>query len=276
MSSVSHRSSTVIVQMTDPHIVANARLCLNTIDTSSFLREAIDTVKSLTVRPDAVLITGDLVNDGRPNQYEHLRVLLAALDVPLYLMPGNHDVRAALRAEFPEHRELGRGPTCDFAINIGALRLVGLDTVVEGEAGGNLSASQLQWLDDQLAKHNKRPTLIAMHHPPFVTGIKHMDAQGLHPDACAALAQVVAKHGHVERVTCGHLHRSITRRWAGTVVGTVPSVAHAVAFDLRPDGPSAWNYEPPSITVHQWNGESLLTHHVGSGDFPANRYGNYD
>ena len=76
------------------------------------------TVRNLTVRPDAVLITGDLVNDGRPNQYEHLRVLLGPLDVPLYLMPGNHDTRAALRAEFSEHRELGKGPVCDFAVNI--------------------------------------------------------------------------------------------------------------------------------------------------------------
>jgi len=111
-----------------------------------------------------------------------------------------------------------------------------------------------------------------MHHPPFATGIKHMDAQGLAPEACAELERVVSRYTHVERVTCGHLHRSITRRWAGTVVGTVPSVAHAVAFDLRPEAQGAWNYEPPSITVHQWTGSSLLTHQVGSGDFPARRY----
>lgn len=268
---------TLIVQLTDPHIVANARLCLNLIDTSKFLRDAIETVKRLTVPPDAVLITGDLVNDGRPNQYEHLRVLLGALDdIPLYLMPGNHDARAALRAEFPEHRELGRGETCDFAINIGALRLVGLDTVVEGEHGGNLRASQLEWLDNQLSKHAKRPTIIAMHHPPFATGIGHMDAQGLHPDASAELERVISKHPHVERVTCGHVHRSITRRWAGTVVGTVPGAAHAVAFDLRGNAPSAWNYEPAAITVHHWDGSALLTHQVGSGDFPAIRYPSYE
>ena len=54
--------STLIVQLTDTHIVANARLCLNQIDTSSFLRAAVETVRTLTVRPDAVLITGDLYN----------------------------------------------------------------------------------------------------------------------------------------------------------------------------------------------------------------------
>ena len=272
----SAHSPALIVQLTDPHIVANARLCLNTIDTSSFLREAVDTVKHLTTAPDAVVITGDLVNEGRPNQYEHLRVLLTPLlssDIPVYLMPGNHDNRAALRDAFPEHSELGTGDTCDFVVDVGAVRLIGLDTVVEGEPGGDLSDKQLQWLEARLRKAPKRPTMIAMHHPPFVTGIGHMDAQGLTPAARQAMEAIVSAHPQVQRVTCGHIHRSISRRWAGTVAATTPSVAHAVAFDLRKDGPGAWNYEPPAITAHYWDGSALLTHQIGSGNFPAKRYG---
>ncbi|MTB06983.1 MAG: phosphodiesterase, partial [Actinobacteria bacterium] len=144
----SRNLSTLIVQLTDTHIVANARLCHNEIDTSSFLRAAVETVRQLTVRPDAVLITGDLVNEGRVNQYDHLKVLLAPIvtaGMPLYLMPGNHDNRAAMREVFPDHGELGKGPSCDFVADIGALRLVGLDTLVDHEAGGDLSANQLEW-----------------------------------------------------------------------------------------------------------------------------------
>ena len=100
-----------------------------------------------------------------------------------------------------------------------------------------------------------------------------MDAMGLDPVAASALARVVAAHPQVERVLCGHLHRTITRRWAGTIVATAPSVAHAVALDLRQDGPSAWNYEPPSITLHHWDGEALVTHQVAVGRFPSRRYG---
>jgi len=268
--------STLIVQLTDTHIVANARLCLNQIDTSSFLRAAVETVRTLTVRPDAVLITGDLVNEGRPNQYEHLKVLLAPLvtaEIPLYLMPGNHDNRDSMRQVFPDHQELGKGASCDFVADIGALRLIGLDTLVDNEAGGDLSENQLQWLERTLQQKPQRPTIIAMHHPPFATGIGHMDEQGLAADAQAAMERIVAAHPQVERVTCGHLHRNISRRWAGTVVATTPSVAHAVAFDLRDGAHGSWNYEPPAIMAHHWNGTHLVTHQVGSGDFPARRYG---
>lgn len=266
-------ASTLIAQISDPHIVANARLCLNEIDTASFLRTAVETLRTMHATPDAVLITGDLVNDGRANQYEHLRILLGPLAVPVLLMPGNHDDRAALRAAFPNHHELGTGDTCDFAMDIGALRIVGVDTLVEGEAGGDLSERQLEWLDRTLASAPTTPTLIAMHHPPFRTGISHMDDQGLAAEAAASLEGIIAGHPQVERVTCGHLHRTISRRWAGTVAATVPSVAHAVALDLRDDAHAAWNYEPPFITLHHWNGSALVTHQMATGDFPVHRYG---
>lgn len=266
-------ATTLIAQITDPHIVANARLCLNQIDTASFLRTAVDTLRDLRTPPDAVLLTGDLVNDGRPNQYEHLRILLAPLSMPVLLMPGNHDHRTTLRDAFPDHGELGTGDTCDFAVDIGALRIVGLDTLVEGEAGGDLSVRQLEWLDRTLAAAPSTPTVVAMHHPPFRTGIAHMDDQGLAAEAAASLEGIIAGHPQVERVTCGHLHRTISRRWAGTVAATVPSVAHAVALDLRDDSHAAWNYEPPFITLHHWNGSALVTHQLATGDFPSRRYG---
>lgn len=266
-------ASTLIAQITDPHIVANARLCLNQIDTASFLRVAVETIRDLPTPPDAVLVTGDLVNDGRANQYEHLRILLAPLSMPVLLMPGNHDNRSALRAAFPHHRELGSGDTCDFVLTVGSLRVIGLDTLVEGEEGGDLSERQLDWFARTLGAQPNAPTLVAMHHPPFRTGIAHMDALGLAESAAAALEQIIRANPQVERVTCGHLHRTISRRWAGTVVATVPSVAHAVALDLRDDSHAAWNYEPPFVTLHHWNGTALVTHQVACGEFPSRRYG---
>ena len=265
-----------MVQITDPHIVANARLCLNQIDTASFLRQAVDTIRRLTTRPDAVVITGDLVNEGRPSQYEHLRQLLTPLStepsIALYLMPGNHDHRGAMREAFADHAELGTDGPCDYTVDIGPLRLVALDTLVDGRPGGDLSESQLAWLDEQLADAPSRPTLLALHHPPFRTGIGHMDAMGLEVGAAAALEEIVARHPQVERVICGHVHRSISRRWAGTIAATAPGVAHAVVFDVRPGAPSAWNEEPPAITLHHWDGQTLVTHQRAIGEYPSHRY----
>jgi 3',5'-cyclic AMP phosphodiesterase CpdA len=266
-------TAALVAQITDPHIVANARLCLNQIDTASLLRNAVDTLSRLASRPDAVVITGDLVNEGRVSQYQHLRTLLAPLTIPTYLLPGNHDHRASLREVFADHPELGTTGTCDWVVNVGDLRVIGLDTVVEGAPGGDLRPEQFDWLAARLDEAGSAPVLLAMHHPPVATGIAHMDAMALAPDAARTLETLVGAHPNIERVVCGHVHRCISRRWAGTVVSVSAGVAHAVAFDLRPEGPSAWNYEPPAVTLHHWNGAALVTHQVAVGDYRSHRYG---
>jgi hypothetical protein len=88
--------------------------------------------------------------------------------------------------------------------------------------------------DRTLAEAPGRPTVVAMHHPPFVTGIGHMDRVGL--SGSEALAQVIARHPQVERIIAGHLHRPITVRFAKTVAGTCPSPAHRAASASKQAG----------------------------------------
>ena len=197
----------LLVQLSDPHIVSRHETLLGGIDTTAFLRDAVDYVNRLDPEPDLVLITGDLVNDGTPEQYEHLMELLDPLRAPLHLTPGNHDVHEHLRAQAPTlvHDRRGRA---DGVIE-GPLRIVAVDSSRFPLAGGSLDAGQLAWLDDVLSDARHAPTVVTMHHPPFATGIKHMDVMGLAPDAVAGLAAVVAQHPQVERVLCGHLHRFI-------------------------------------------------------------------
>jgi 3',5'-cyclic AMP phosphodiesterase CpdA len=256
-----------VVQITDTHIVEPGQLCMGEIDTATFLRAAVATVVGLKQRPGAVIVTGDLVNEGRLAQYAQLRHLLAPLPAPVYLLPGNHDDRTAMRMAFPDHQELGSGPTCDYAVMVGGLRLIGLDTSVPGAPGGSLSDAQLGWLDACLGAAPSTPTLVAMHHPPFATGIEHMDEMGLAASAVSGLAEVIERHHQVERITCGHLHRAISTRFAGTVAATTPSACHAVALELRPAVPGAYTYEPPAITVHHWDGAHLVTHQQTIGDY---------
>ena len=89
-----------------------------------------------------------------------------------------------------------------------------------------------------------------------------------------ALAAVIARHGQVERVLCGHVHRPVTLRWAGTVASIAPSVAHQVALDLRPGAPSAFVMEPPALQLHLWlPGQGLVSHTRYLGDHgPAIAY----
>lgn len=259
----------LLVQLSDTHIRLPGQLAYRRVDTAAFLAQAVASVLALPQAPVAVVVTGDLTDFGRAAEYAHLRSLLAPLRCPVYLLPGNHDDRAELRRAFPEHdwmRQTGDA-FLQYAVDLGGLRLVAIDTSVTRAPHGELGEAHLAWLDDALAADRNTPTIVAMHHPPFATFIGHMDEIGLQQGG-RELAAVIARHPQVERIVCGHLHRSIQARFAGTIAMTAPSTAHAVALDLASDGPSAFEMEPPGFLVHAWSETGQVTSHLGfSGTF---------
>ena len=254
----------LLVQLSDPHIVEEGELLLGGIDTATFLREAVEHVNRLDPQPDLVLLTGDLVNEGRPEAVrppaQAPRADAGAVP-PGPRQPRPHR-RAAGRVPRYVHGDDGRA---DGVIE-GPLRIVTLDSSRYPEPGGSLDPEQLEWLDQTLAAAPEQPTVVAVHHPPFATGIAHMDAMALDAPSAAGLAAVIAEHPQVERVLSGHLHRFISRRFAGTIAMTAPSTAHAVQLDLG-DGQPAWNHEPPAILQHLWRpAAGLVTHLEVIGD----------
>jgi 3',5'-cyclic AMP phosphodiesterase CpdA len=93
-----------------------------------------------------------------------------------------------------------------------------------------------------------------------------MDKIGL--DGAAALAAVIARHPNVERVLCGHIHRPIQVRFAGTIASVCPSPAHQVALDLAPDAPSRFKMEPPGYQLHKWSDRNgIVSHTAFIGEF---------
>jgi 3',5'-cyclic AMP phosphodiesterase CpdA len=147
-----------------------------------------------------------------------------------------------------------------------AVRLVVLDTVVPAEEGGALCERRLRWLDRTLTQSD-RPTIVAQHHPPFVTGLSYMDARSLANPA--AEAAVIVKHPHVERVISGHYHRNMQARFAGTVATACPSTAHQLLLDLVPGADIGFTYEPSGFHLHLWNGTEVVTHTGVVGDYPV-------
>lgn len=248
----------LLAQLTDLHISAQGSPFDVENRTAERLACAVAHLRALKPRPDAVLFTGDLVNEGSPREYARLFKLLRPLPMPWYVLPGNHDHREQLRAALQDRGYLPKRGPLHYALKLGPLHLIALDTNIPGAPGGRLGEKQLLWLDARLSKAPRRPTVVALHHPPFVTGIDAMDGMGLEdPDA---LAQVIARHPQVERVLCGHLHRPIIRRFAGTVVTTCPSTAPHVALDLRPGAPISIVHEPTACQLHLWTGGGLVTH----------------
>lgn len=262
----------IIVQVSDTHLCADGTRLYGRIDTNSGLAHAVERINRLRPGPDAVLASGDLTESGETAQYAALRAILDRLEAPVYVMPGNHDSRQRLSAAFADHAYLPKDGFLHYAVELGPVTLIALDTVVPGEDGGTLCAERLGWLDAQLKTHRDRPVIIAMHHPPVPIGIDWLDRT-----ACAnaeGLAEVVARHPRVERILAGHVHRAAQMRFAGTVVATSPSTAYQVALELGHDGEPHLIHEPPAFLLHRWQGGRLQSHVVPVGDYgPSQPYG---
>lgn len=257
----------LIAQITDTHVSTPGSRSDQFFRTPEHLARAVAHLNAMTPRPDVVLATGDLAERGESAEYARLRGLLDALRMPLFLIPGNHDRRDTLTAAFDHHRYLPRdGGFLQYTVEDWPVRLVGLDTLVPGASGGQLCGERLAWLDAELARAPERPTLLFMHHPPFVTGIAAMDDMGL--EGGSELAAVVRRHPQVERIVCGHLHRTIVRRFAGTVACTGPATAHQLGLDLAPVQRLSAVMEPPACMLHLWLGEGdgLVSHVSVIGD----------
>ena len=256
----------LLCQISDMHIKPERKFAYGVVDTASMLDRCVQQILALPQRPDAVIATGDLVDLGRPEEYGVLREILAPLPMPLYVLPGNHDERNALREAFADHTYLRQWDTfIQYVIDEHDVRLVALDSVIPMRGDGELCAKRLEWLDRALSEAHEKPTIVALHHPPFDTGIGHMDRIGL--AGRVLLEGVIARHPQVERVIAGHLHRAITARFATTVASVCPSPAHQVALDLAPDGADGFVMEPPAFQLHWWNGATLVTHTAYIGDF---------
>ena len=257
----------LIAQITDTHIKTPGKLTYQRVDTAAMLTRCVREVAALRPAPDIVVLTGDLVDFGLAEEYAHLNALLAPLGMPIYAIPGNHDEREAMRAAFGQRGYFPASGFLHYAVDDWPLRLVALDTVIPGQGGGELCAERLAWLDRALAARAEAPTLILMHHPPFPTGIEHMDAIGLRQPS--GFAAVLERHPQVQAVLCGHLHRTIQAQVGGRRVTTCPSPAHQVALDLVAGSPGGFRLEPPGYMVHLWRDNVLVSHTAVIGDFGA-------
>jgi 3',5'-cyclic-AMP phosphodiesterase len=264
----------LIAQISDLHFLPKGTLAFGRVDVAGCLERAIDHLNALRPRPDAVLITGDLTNDGDAAVWAELMGVLGRLEAPIWPLPGNHDDRELMRAACARLGLFPKAGPLRFAADLGPLRLIGLDSLIPGDPAGRLGPEQLAWLDVRLAEAPQQPTLVALHHPPFATGIDHMDAMMLEDGE--ALAEVIGRHPQVARVLCGHVHRSVQCAFAGTIGLIAPGTAHAVQLALAGE-PSRWVMEPPGVLLHQWRDARGLVSHVDFiGAFEVGRFGDLD
>lgn len=178
-----------------------------------------------------IVVTGDLTDGGTAEDYALLREVLAPLGRRCVLLPGNHDARAPLCAAFPEIPFAAPDMLCT-ETRTGPVRVLGLDTLTEGEVAGRLGPRQIGWLKDKLGDGFAGPTVIALHHPPCTAHLGALDRNGLTEGADALRALIGATPAPVT-VLCGHVHRPFTARWGKATVFAASSTAFEYA--LAPD-----------------------------------------
>jgi 3',5'-cyclic-AMP phosphodiesterase len=239
----------LLAQLSDPHIGAD----WGGPDTVERLAEAVQSVRALPDRPDAVLVTGDIADNASAEEYATARELLERIGVPVYPLPGNHDDRATLRSSF----DLGDGGApVQYDVDLGPVRLVVLDTTRPGDDAGELDEPRLAWLDEALAE-STRPTVVALHHPPIVLGIPVWDEIGL--SGRQPLAEVLERHPQVQAVVGGHVHRAIAVPFAGRIALSVPSTYMQGRLDYGADKVELVD-EPPAYALHAFADGTLVSH----------------
>jgi Icc protein len=242
----------VLAQLSDPHIGADWAGG----DPTAAFAAAVETILTMPVRPDAVLVSGDLAEHAIDAEYEQVRGILDRLRMPMYVLPGNHDDRAALRRQFEVPGSAAE--PVQYSVDLGPIRVVAVDTTIPGEVPGALDAERLTWLDAELAAAPTAPTLVAMHHPAHTTGIPAWDEFGLARGDRTAFAEVVARHLQVRRVVAGHFHRTITAEVASRPALIVPSTYAQLRLTF--DSAAEFVHEPPGFALHAVVDRELVSH----------------
>jgi len=244
----------LIAQITDTHIVPKGQDWKSLPETrvAERLQLVVANLGNLVPKPDVVLLTGDTIDEGGQEAYEYLKEILKPLSMPLYVIPGNHDDREAMRVAFQGESYMPREGFIHYVVDSHAVRLIALDTVVPDKIHGLLCQKRVEWLTHTLQKNTEKPTLIFMHHPVIKVGQKIVDHDNCFtPDQ---FEDIIRSFPNIIGIIAGHNHRPYMGLFGGTSCFIAPSVAPQFHF-FEEEGnaySSTIDLTRPSFTLHKW------------------------
>lgn len=213
------------------------------------------------LQPDVLVLSGDLTDDGWLEGYQQIAARLRQQHYPSIILPGNSDDRLLMRAVWGGNA--WAKDACDGALHAvydaGDLRLIGLDSTVEGQAYGSVT-DHLGWLENQFNRVNAMPSLLFLHHHVFASGIPTLDEtrcrglDGLEDILRRAESRPLA-------IASGHVHRPVAGMFAGIPAHICASVcpANPVWFGSDKVPPAE---DPPGLMIHRYVNGALTSHHV--------------
>jgi len=237
-----------LVQFTDPHLYGSESATLRGVATLPALMRTLDLAQAREWPVDAVLVTGDLVQDDVTG-YQHFRRIFGAFNVPVLCIPGNHDEPAAL------HRELrGKPFVTEGHVDLGNWRIVLLDSCLVGSARGHLTKETLAALDSALSSADEKHTLVCLHHHPVAMSSRWLDQVAL--DNTAEFFDVIDRHRNVRAIVWGHVHQAYDGLRKGVRLLATPSTcaqflprSDDFAVDSRPPAYRTLELRPDGTLV---------------------------
>ncbi|MCP4384276.1 MAG: serine/threonine protein phosphatase [Hyphomicrobiales bacterium] len=224
----------LIAHLSDFHVCVDApETSLVRPDAVDRARKVVADVAGFSPKLDAVMVTGDLTDGGTVQDYELFASVIAPIDAPVFVVPGNHDRREGLRAAFADRLPFGDRRFLNYEATCGAIRVIGLDTQIEGRIDGGLEPDTLDWLEERLSQPAEGHTYILMHHPPCPSGLAALDGMALTRGG-DRFGELVRSYEGSLHILAGHLHRPYQTIWNGALATVGGSPAFQFALDLHP------------------------------------------
>lgn len=236
----------LLAHISDFHVFADRRETpLVRPDAEAAARRVVADLAAFSPALDGIAFTGDLTDGGSRQDYRLLKDILSPLKCPIYVVPGNHDKRAGLRAAFADALPFETTHFLNYETRLGNLRILALDTLIEGRGEGAMERESLDWLRRKLLapeeQHVGQQTVILMHHTPFASGMEALDRASL-IGGREELAAIVRQYRAPLVILAGHIHRPYGAIWNGAYCAVGGSPAFQVGLDL-----AASQHEPGCV-----------------------------
>ena len=242
-----------LIQISDTHIVVPPNLVSDRLNTAHLLERAVERIEQVVVKTGPVagiLVTGDITDDGAAESFALFRKLIEPLALPMLVIPGNHDRRETLREAFADLEWMPETGPLNWTHDLPGLRVIGIDTLVEGKGGGEVDRATLDFLGNALDGGTDEPALVALHHPPFVSGLPFMDRISLaNPKA---LSEVLRRSQRDIHLACGHIHSVITATVGGASAISAPAICSTFDLDFRNEAPTGFMDNAGGFLLHDW------------------------
>jgi 3',5'-cyclic-AMP phosphodiesterase len=237
----------IIAQISDTHLELNSPDADQRI--ADFER-TIAAINTLDPGPDVVVHTGDIVHNGRQDEYARAVSILAKARMPVYVLAGNKDNRANLRAAFSTHGYLAADSDfIDYAVERFPVRLIAIDTLSESSNKGDFCLARAGRLINLIDAEATKPIAIFAHHPPFEVSVGPDPLNFEAPEMMLRLRQVLQNAFRVVASFSGHVHRAAEGR-----IGNIPAtVVPCIATTLRKGEYPAYMKRRPVYYVHRFD-----------------------